>query len=237
MRIQALVKDCIVLLLRSWKESLLIYIPKNFKLFLLVTIKSALQTYGYLIYHFWWLLLLVILVDTGCYYPECLLPGSLWVFANMFLKALSLFIIFMLSRPSVSLKNIHYIVEKLPNFGLGFLLFYIFFYIVVAAFKVLIVGLIMVPILICSLLFYLDTAGSLEDVVLSLWRGIKMYLFNFPFFLLSAIVVLGIWYQVTLLSIYWKYVFFLFVPFVVSYFKNMYVKRLHDQFNLYYAAF
>ncbi len=230
-------KDCIVLLLRSWKESLLIYIPKNFKLFLLVTIKSALQTYGYLIYHFWWLFLLIVLVDTGCYYPECLLPGSLWVLLNMFLKALFLLIVFMLSRPSVSLKNIHYILEKLYSFGLGALVLYLFFYMVSTIIKYIVVGLVMMPIFVCSLLFYLDTAGLLQDVLSSLWRGVKMYLFNTPFFLLSAIVVLGIWYQVTLLSVYWKYLFFLFVPFVVSYFKNMYVKRLHDQFNLYYTAF
>jgi hypothetical protein len=229
-------KDGIVLLLRSWKESLLIYIPKNFKLFLLVTLKSAMQTYGYLIYHFWWLFLLVVLVDTGCHYPECLLPGSLWLFLSMFIKALFLLVVFMLSRPSVELKSGHYIIEQLSKFGLGSLLLYIFFYILVTLIKVLIVGLVVIPIFVCILLFYLDTSGSLEDICLSLWRGIKMYLFNLPFFLLSAMVVSVIWYQVSLHSIYWKYIFFLFVPFVVSYFKNMYVKRLHDQFNLYYAA-
>lgn len=229
-------KDGIVLLLRSWKESLLIYIPKNFKLFLLVTIKSAMQTYGYVIYHFWWLFLLMVLVDTGCYYPECLLPGSLWVLLNMLVKGLFLLIIFMLSRPSISLKNIHYIIEQLYRFGLGFLLLYMFFYMIMPLINMMIIGLVIMPIFICTLLFYLDTAGSLGDIGWSLWRGIKMYLFNLPFFLLSAAVVSIIWYQLSFHSIYWKYIFFLFVPFVVSYFKNMYVKRLHDQFNLYYAA-
>lgn len=229
-------KDSTVLLLRSWKESLLIYKPKNLKLFLLVTIKSALQTYGYLIYHFWWLFLALVLVDVGCYYPECLLPGSLWVLLNVLIRGLFLLVIFMLSRPSVPLKNFHYIMEQLYRFGFGFLVLYILFHMLITSVQILIAGLIMMPIFICALLFYLDSAGSLVDIGLSLWRGIKMYAYNMPFFVVAAIIVSAIWYCLPIHSIYWKYIFFLFVPFVVSYFKNMYVKRLHDQFNLYYAA-
>jgi hypothetical protein len=229
-------KDGLVLLMRSWKESLLIYIPKNFRLFLLVTIKSAMQTYGYLIYHFWWLFLLLVLVDVGCYYPECLLPGSLWVLFNTLIRGIFVLVIFMLSRPSVPLKNIDYIIEQFMRFGLGFLLLYISFYMFFPWVHMLMTSLILMPIFICALLFYLDSAGSLEDISMSLWRGVKMYLFNLPFFLIAATIVYIVWHNLPVHSIYWKYIFFLFVPFVVSYFKNMYVKRLHDQFNLYYAA-
>lgn len=230
-------KDSIVLLLRSWKESLLIYVPKNFKLFLLVTIKSAVQTYGYLIYYFWWLLLLLILLDVGCYYPECLLPSGLWNFFDLLVKACCLLITFILARSSLSLKNVHYIIEQLYKSWFGFFLLYLIFYFLFKFFSYIFFALVLMPIFICALFFYLDTFGSLQDLLLSWWRGIMMYLFNAPFFLVVSCVVAFLWYQTaSSYSIYGTYIFFLFVPFMVSYFKNMYVKRLHDQFNLYYAA-
>ena len=64
--------------LRSWKESLLVFIPKNFKNFMLVTLKNAMSVYAHLAYNFWWLLLLAFVTNIGCFYPQCALRGPIW---------------------------------------------------------------------------------------------------------------------------------------------------------------
>ncbi len=256
--------DVIMFLLRSWKESLALFVPKNFKLFLLVTIKSAVETYGFLVYYFWWLMLLVLVFDMGCYYPECVLKGTTWARIETTLKLLLLFVLFVLVRPSVPLKNYTYIKQQIRKSLLGFLVIYGFFYMIrpeigsfvmnsfskllgpSTAFNLLYTLLIFIyddaplvilPVFVFSVLFFLDSVGSIKEFFLSVWRGIKMFFFNFPFCLLSIMIVLLIWKGLlATFGIYGQYLFFSFIPFVVSYFKNMYVKRLHDQFNLYFAV-
>jgi hypothetical protein len=51
-------------LLQSWKESLVIFLPKNFKLFFLVTIKAILGTFSALFYYCW----LPILLYFACHF-------------------------------------------------------------------------------------------------------------------------------------------------------------------------
>ncbi len=251
-----------MLLLRSWKESLALFVPKNFKLFLLVTIKSAVETYGFLAYYFWWLVLLVLVFDMACYFPECMLQGNTWAFAEITFKLLLSFVLFTLVRPSVPLKSFSYVTQQVRKSLAGFLATYSFFYMVRSEIGSLVIGgfskllgpsvafdlvytffifiytdapLVIVPPFIFSALFYLDSAGTIKELLLSVWRGIVMFIFNFPFCLVSMILILLIWKGLlATFGIYGQFIFFSFIPFMVSYFKNMYVKRLHDQFNLYF---
>ena len=251
-------------LLQSWKESLSLFIPKNFKLFILVTLKSALETYSLLFYYFWWLILITLAFDIGCYWPECVLVGTPWELVKKALELMLGFALFMLVRPSVSLKRWGYFIEHSKKMFFGFAGF-------VAAFPFLrrylyrFVGylpstgllgyvsaflntmltnswLYVAPTFVFATLFYFDSDGSIESFFLSFYRGVKMLVFNLPFVLVSLV---GMW--VFMGGIQWiartfwtdplvgRYLFFSFMPFMVSYFKSMYIKRLHDRFELYFS--
>ncbi len=113
--------------LRSWKESVAVFVPSNFKLYMLVTIKNAMETYRNLMYYFWWLLLLVFVFEVGCYYPECLLAGPTWKFIDAALVIVFSFALFMLVRPSIRPKGFFYFEQHARKTFIGFVFLYIFF--------------------------------------------------------------------------------------------------------------
>lgn len=248
--------------LRSWKESVAVFLPKNFKLYLLVTIKNTMETYGNLIYYFWWLILLAFVFEVGCYYPECLLVGPVWEFVEASLTIALSFVLLMLVRPSVRSKGFFYFEQHARKTFIGFTLMYFAFDFIrarvgngvlllisrlygqtimhaslgqLASFIYQQSPFIMLPPFIFSVLFYFDSNGSIKSWFVSIVRGFIMFIYNFPFCLISVIGCFGLWHGLQWLSPnYGIYLFFSFIPFVVSYFRTMYVKRLHDQFSLYY---
>lgn len=252
-----------MILFRSWKESLLLFVPKNMKLFLLVTLKSALETYSFLIYYFWWLLLLTIVFDLGCYYPECMVSGTMLHIASLLANILLLFTLFTLARPSIAVKNRAYWYEQLRKSYIGFTCLYIILfgmrqllgilliyicialcglplYDMLSGFFMFVYGtapMVVIPVFTFAELFFLDSTGSCKGFFLSIWRGFVMFIYNAPFCMISVIFLYLVWEVMFMLfGIYRIYLFFPFIPFMLSYFKNMYVKRLHDQFNLYFSV-
>ncbi|MEX0849719.1 MAG: hypothetical protein WD055_05810 [Candidatus Dependentiae bacterium] len=251
-----------MLLLRSWKDSLALFIPKNFKLFLLVSLKTAMETYGNLLYYFWWLILLVFVFEIGCYYPECILLGPAWYLIDSVLIVCLAFSLLMLVRPSVQPKGFHYFEEHAKKTAIGFVVLYFLFNFVRSHLGDAVLNalawlngqsliyetlhpfaqflydqspFIMLPPFVFSVLFYFDSNGTIKSWLLSIVRGIVMFVYNFPFCLISVLACFGLWTVLHYISpLYGKFLFFSFVPFVVSYFKTMYVKRVHDQFSLYY---
>lgn len=217
-----------MLLLQSWKESFTMLKPKNIKLLGLVTLKSFAQAYGILLHSFWWLLVLVIVIEASCYYPECFFTG---VWSHYIIKGLKLMLIASMcaiARPSITRKNRSYMMSclfrclltaylllSLPmtlNFAFGMILLFATF-------------------------FYLDSYGSLQDTIFSIVRGCMMFLYNFPVCIVSVFVVFLMYKLIfTLFGIYSTYLFILAMPFVLAWVKNIYVKRLHDQFSVYYRV-
>jgi hypothetical protein len=250
-------------ILQSWKESLSIYKPKNFKLFLLVTLKSALELFGNLIYFFWWLMLATFVFLVGGYYPAWATAGMIWFFIGEFLLISLVYVWFMLVRPSVLPKGYAYFKQHIKKTAAGFVCIYFLFNFariellslptqmiirsllsgaflnplyVYMRFRLDYIPFIVFPPFVCAVLFYFDSDGGVRSWFLSVARGFVMYIYNFPFCFLSMVMFFIIWCFFAFISYEFSwYILWLFVPVVLSYFKTMYVKRLHDQFNLYFA--
>lgn len=100
-------------ILQSWKESLLIFKPSNFKLFLMVTVKSILETYKLLLCYFWWLVLLYVFFSVLVY---AFFFSDSQILAFLFLAIM--FVTFLIVRPSVERKGYSYFSKKLLYIGL-----------------------------------------------------------------------------------------------------------------------
>lgn len=117
------------------------------------------------------------------------------------------------------------------------------------------------PVFIFLTLFYLDSRGGVGDLIWSVWRGIKMLVYNLPFCYLTYWIV-GHWLMMPLLStvstpfdelahqyfvgklgllIHFLEMFrealgLLYFPLLLGLFSMFYAKRVKEQPNLYYSA-
>jgi len=86
-------------------------------------------------------------------------------------------------------------------------------------------------------LFFADSTGGLQNLFLSMWHAAKMILFNFP-----LLAIMGIVFHLPVFILN-KYIFIsplmhhiigtLLLPIGVCTYANIYIKKLHDQFDLY----
>lgn len=284
-----------MLLLRSWQESLKLFLPSNFKLFMLTVLKSAVETYGYLVYYFWWLILIFAIIFIGSLNvdPELLafMPGE-WMGSVLWIIGVLLWLVLiMIVRPSLREKGPTYFKYGIKKNILGFFAYIVFwsharFYmgnilmfllhqvgsleqyitnIPLLSYILQLKGmfffwyismlyfwmpLILLPAFLFSVLFFADSEGSIREWFNSLWRGVKMVFYNWPFCFISLVVFLLIGAGILMLSYslarlllsvteYFSVAGILFlclVPFMVTYFKNFYIKRVHDQFKLYFPG-
>lgn len=219
-----------MLLLQSWKESFDICKPKNLKLLGLVTLKSIVQAYTVLLSYLWWLILLLISLELSCYYlSDCLLyDASRYLIVGI--KIMLCICMFAIARPSGGLKDMDYMKQySIKSMWVGLLyalivshVSYPMFFIVsmISAFAVF---------------FYLDSYGTVTDLVMSFVRALLMVIYNLPVCLLCIFVCI-VCFQLLYLAIgtYSTNLLFFLLPCLLAFIKNIYVKRLHDQFNLYY---
>lgn len=261
---------------RSWKESLSLFIPKNAKLFLLVTLKSIIQSYKIIIRHLWWLFLGSAILDImySCFCPNstylCLVPLLGW-FATIFGM-------YLIIRPSMKPKNWNYYKDHWLTF-LYFIFFSIIAYLIPIAllligskivylthhihtfFYVLFLPFLLVPILITFLmppnviilyvsplltffiLFMLDSNGSIKSILASIVRAFKMMMYNYPLCILlfGFFVVCSVISTLLIAYLFGRDSFLLspivsnaFLPIPLCILTNFYVKRLHEQFGLYF---
>lgn len=99
------------------------------------------------------------------------------------------------------------------------------------------------PLLSFLIFFLLDSRASVFDNLKSLWRAIKMVVYNYPFCLLVYTVLLfGTYYLQQMIRYFLGPSNFLFSTLIgtlalaipLCIWSVFYTKRLHDQFNLYY---
>lgn len=219
-----------MLLLQSWKESFDICKPKNLKLLGLATIKSAAQAYVILISYFWWLFLLLVSLQLSCYYlPDCLLqdPNRYVIIGLKIVLGMCMFII---ARPSGTLKNMAYIQRySIKILWMGFLCAFIVLHVSQNIFW---------PVsAVCAfaIFFYLDSYGRITDLIMSFVRGLLMVVYNAPICLLCILVCMACFKLLhVVVGAYSTELAFFLLPCVLAFIKNVYVKRLHDQFTLYY---
>ena len=241
-------------LIQAWAESLTLLKPENFKLFLLVTLKSIGQTYKVLFSKFWVLVIASLGMDLGAYYlltqtgnPEFQVSSflliGLWVLifigATIALMALGM-ALFLIARPSVAIKDWNY----LSNYWRHFI--YFFF----AWFIALICKHLFLPFFIYWIFFVaflLDSNGRLQLAGLSLWRALKMLWYNLPFVGITTILFSLLFFPFALLLGYgqsilplWMFILrfcvvnLIQLPLLICFYINFYVKKKHEQFNLYF---
>ncbi len=99
------------------------------------------------------------------------------------------------------------------------------------------------PLLTFLILFMLDSTGSISDVFQSIVRAFKMMIYNYPFCIITFIIfilcsVIG---QLAIIHFFGRDSILLsslaanlILPIPLCILSNFYIKRLHDQFALYY---
>jgi len=254
---------------QSWGDSLKLFLPKNFKMFGLVTLKSIGMTYKTWFRYFWWAFLAMICVDylliSGLFFfPQILFPVAIIA------KFLLFVTLFLTVRPSTNKKNYSYYYGYFWHIvwiGILFLLLGILLMIMgmgvyprVGILGQLMVairqasGLMFVPLFIIlispAMMFYFDTKGSFRSLVFSCIHTIKMILYNFPFYvvsiiLLSLLILMFIIFFgfvqriVALISPFLALALFdvfhiIFAVIPACFVANFYTKRLRDQSKLYF---
>lgn len=120
-------------LLQSWKESLLLFKPINFKPLLSSTVKSVLETYTILFRYFWWLMAIYVVAAYFFPYPVDSYYRTYPLFVhtknytiNWIVELFFIFIVFLAARPSTMRKNYAYFKQYggyfIPFLGWGVLL-------------------------------------------------------------------------------------------------------------------
>ena len=242
-------------LLQSWVDSIRLFKPKNFQLFCLVTLKSIGGASQLMIKYFWWLILLYLGATCGplLFESDTLIIRSA-VFA-FFLYQLLFFMVCVATRPSLIKKDCAYFRSEFGSF-----FNYIFFVLglIGIAFSF---GIFLNPtssgIATFLILFFLDSPKKLKDFFRSVWHALKMALYNCPlmigmtafmwiinwilYFPYSLILdtdslrslfvgsTVGIGFLLTIESL----LRILFLIIFVCFYANIYIKRLHDQLDLY----
>lgn len=245
-------------LLQSWKDSILFFQPKYFKLFALVTVKSLIEAYKLLFKYWWWLFVLVAATAYATvyasYYAEQYYFYAQW--AHIILRYLLFFAVCLVTRPSMEKKTCAYFRTYFPYFGY-----------VVASLLILIRTQYSImpyagPLYIFCLLFFLDSDKKLKQLLFALFRGFKMFIYNYPlyfilffgFVLFRYVVMLAVAYffilfagqlftffngraalviQITQATSEIIDVSFL-MPLMICMFANIYIKKLHEQFDIYF---
>lgn len=206
-------------LLRSWRDSLLLLAPQNFKLFALVTLKSTFETYKALTRVWYIFLFPVIILIQRLYFgreafearfmaplsvPSYIMTGVLYVgFAVWVTVAFCL-----ATRASIGQKTSHYF-DKYKRFILVLALvaivlwqfsfwwnrFFASYYYELTAARALVPALAalvlsdFVPLLIFFILFYLDSDGSIKQLWIAAVRAVKMTVYNLPLLLVLMTVI------------------------------------------------
>lgn len=93
--------------LQSWSNSLAILKPANLKLFLLVTLKSIVETYKVLFTKFWWAVLIFIALDFITFLN--ISSNGPLLFLRTIIEIFVYFLLYLLIRPSVQKKDVAYV--------------------------------------------------------------------------------------------------------------------------------
>src|SRR4030095_1111164 len=252
-------------LVQSWIDSLTLLKPKNAQLFIMVTIKSIIEAYKVMFWYLWaamslvmffhglCLLILPILFDTYIIkesatlgtYMEGQSPhwiGDLFEASMHWINQWTLFTACLATRPSIMKKDWIYFKSHMYSFiYIAIVLFLIPKVYWPTAFS---------PFYIFLVLFFLDSAQGPKDFLLSMWSSLKMIVFNYP-----LLVVIGIcWGLLVGLSKFFIVTFIFandtvglrfflcdiygvcLLPIGVCFYANIYIKKLHDQFDLYFQS-
>lgn len=231
-------------LLKSWKSSLAFFWPPALKPFFLVTLKAIIQTYSTFFEQLWPLITAAGIAQLA--YMWFCLPSKIGCFLVWFcahtLCMLMVFLMLLIIRPSIKAKTMHYYGDYIPHFLLfwAISLPYAFFNSLHFLYS---------PLFLFYMFFVLDTPFDAKNIVLNAWRALKMLFFGLPYcviiwtisavFLALCMIILAL----PLLMLFQKFdavehaaqfIIYLLLPMIYAWYSNFYVKRVRDQFNMYF---
>ncbi len=217
-------------LVQSWVDSLTLLKPKNLQLFVMVTIKSILEAYTLYFKYFWWLLLALpllclFIMPNGSIQYIVLLCIVYFLYGILFLGTC------FITRPSILQKDCTYFRTQFKKIILYWLLL-----------MLLLVPLFLVssysPWYVFFILFFADSEGGFKNFLLSMWNGLKMMLYNFPLIFVMnfccSVLVFIVNYMFVITPLTQAIIGAFLIPIGVCTYANIYIKKLHDQFDLYF---
>ncbi|MCL5875548.1 MAG: hypothetical protein M1114_03685 [Candidatus Dependentiae bacterium] len=260
-------------LLKAWQDSLEILRPNNFKLFLLVTLNAVWQSCKLMITYFWWLLLayitavivLPILIRTSPSLAMVIITNQMLIYsiviAVMVCTILLVFAAVLATRPSTKKKDFSYFLSYKKHVAYFFIIGILLFVLVgLLISKIEIVARLWVaitralaffnlnhPFGIASvttfLLFFVDSRATIVNFFYAMWRTIKFFIYNAPFWLIGyylpkwvlAYIVASIAPYVPSFLLIISPLYLLLPIIIIGYITNFYVKKMHEQRSLYYA--
>jgi len=234
-------------LIESWRESVQFLLPKNAKLFTLLSLKNAFDAYLQLFK-------IPVLFFSLCCIAVTILYG---IYSNCWLLAITAIIVYflfsfmaaLLVRSSVNRKE-----------SAGYLRYYLLHYFMLISIVYFCIALLfyflnlmsffafVLPLVLFRTFFFVDSRGTVSDLFSSCVPAIKMFVFNLPFCLFMSICMQFLIFVMTKIAIFKQQLFgvtgisfqpliiLLIMPLVTCFFMNFYIKRLHDQFSLYYPS-
>lgn len=227
-------------LVQAWKDSLALLKPQNMHLFLLVTLKSVIEAYKTLLLYWWWLFAILLYCCIVPYYHTMSMSSLRWfTIIVQWSFQLLIFASLLATRSSVEQKNCSYFREHMLYFlaPAGLLLF-----IPIAMWPSALTA-----VYVFFVLFYLDSQKRLNpfkvhlqenDSIRSLWNAVKMVLYSYPlliitgiFFLLPGQLIFSYLYPCHLL---YDILAIVLTPVSLCFYTNIYIKKLHEQFDLYF---
>lgn len=203
-------------LFRSWKESLLIFLPKNAKLFFLVVLKTIIRSYKILFRDCWWLVALSIISEV--IYDFYFGVASYFVLFPLFFWLITIFCMYLIIRPSVHKKNVGYYLQHKSHFlyylsasfimhAVAHALVLIGSYIVTKQALPPLISLILflpfltipflsiytTPLVSFFLFFILDKKSGIRNFCISLVQAFKMLFYNYPFCFILLSLFFGVY--------------------------------------------
>lgn len=239
-------------IMQSWKESIALLKPSNFKLFFLVSVKACMGAIITMIKYWWWLIFLYwsewFFWSQDSFYGAGLAADAI--------KAILLILFLCSLRASAAIKDYKYFGRMLLKVWYVIPLSVFFFWIssqipVIPAeweswFYFFWTGEVMY-LFILFLLFILDSNGSMQESRLSLSRAFKMLIFNLPWLFIINLVFHTIEWIVFFVSFYLaqfshvgatitsELLVGIFYSLELALIVNFYIKRLYDQIELYFV--
>ena len=229
-------------LVQAWVDSVSLLKPKHLKLFALVTLKSIIDAYKVLANYWWWLFAIII----GCFAVPYVLTDGVDVYVqaervSQWAYQVLLFAALVATRPSLFPKDCAYFRSNMPYFFIQavFLVFVSYSFWPSA----------ITPAYFFGVLFFLDSGKNIffydnkiritnNDILMSWWRAFLMAVYNYP-----LLVIVGVAFYLPVYVVY-SYISFapllhnvigaFLLPITVCTYTNIYIKKLHDQFDLYF---
>lgn len=230
-------------ILHTWKESFSIFVPKNLKLFLLVTLNAIIDTFTTLLKYWWFLYAILLFLFTPMLnwvmVPIVNTMGGVTLFYGIFtfkiafIPILIFFLTCLAARPSTWLKNYAYFGRYLLRFW--YVPFLILFFLMGGLHKIPLMALLFL----LYILFLIDSDGAIMSIGWSLIRAIKMLIYNLPLFIIIEVLMQGFTIGISFLHLgllIYTILLLIILPLFVCLVTNIYVKKLHDQSELYFPT-